>query len=56
MGKSAPGHRELILISGAVASGKTTLAWRLAALSREGAVPAAAIDMDELVATVAERN
>ncbi len=49
-------QHKLILISGAVASGKTTLAWRLAALSRERAMPAAAIDIDELFAIVAGRD
>jgi len=43
----------LVLISGAVASGKTTLALRVAALARVDAVAAASIDMDELVETVA---
>jgi len=38
----------LVLISGPVASGKTTLAWRLAALTRAVGDVAASIDMDEL--------
>jgi len=38
----------LVLISGPVASGKTTLAWRLAALTRAAGDVAASIDIDEL--------
>jgi shikimate kinase len=38
----------LVLISGPVASGKTTLAWRVAALARAAEGAAASIDMDEL--------
>jgi adenylylsulfate kinase-like enzyme len=45
--------RHLILISGAVASGKTTLALSLAGLARMRGIPAASIDIDELVVTVA---
>jgi NAD(P)-dependent dehydrogenase (short-subunit alcohol dehydrogenase family) len=43
----------LVLISGAVASGKTTLVLRVTALARVDAVTAASIDIDELVKTVA---
>ena len=51
-----PEYSQLILISGAVASGKTRLAWRLAELARARAILAASIDMDELVEILAGRD
>jgi adenylylsulfate kinase-like enzyme len=45
-------NNRLILISGAVASGKTTLASLLAAKARATGVPAASIDMDALTEMV----
>jgi hypothetical protein len=50
---AAADHRQLVLISGPIASGKTTAAFRLAALTREHGQRAAAIDIDELVEMVA---
>jgi shikimate kinase len=44
---------DLVLISGPIASGKTTLAQRLAEKARERDIVAAAIDMDEIVEMVA---
>ena len=49
-------NNRLILISGAIASGKTTLASRLAARARASSVPAASIDMDELINVAAGRD
>ena len=43
----------LVLISGPIAAGKTTVAYSLAALARSRGLPSAAIDMDEMIATVA---
>jgi adenylylsulfate kinase-like enzyme len=43
----------LVLISGPVAAGKTTVAYELAAHARAHGYVAAAVDMDEMVATVA---
>lgn len=52
MRHEAEGGR-LILISGAVASGKTTLARRLAQLARTRGMRAASIDVDDVVMMVA---
>ena len=43
----------LVLISGPIASGKSTVAMTLAARARAQGLPAASIDMDEVVAMVA---
>jgi adenylylsulfate kinase-like enzyme len=43
----------LILISGHIASGKTTVARRLAEIARERSMRAAALDMDDIVAGLA---
>lgn len=45
--------QRLVLISGPVASGKSTLAEALAHLARESGASAAAIDMDELTTMIA---
>jgi hypothetical protein len=44
---------KLVVITGPIASGKTTLAFGLAAFARERGLKAAAIDMDDLVEMVA---
>jgi shikimate kinase len=48
--------RLLVLISGPVASGKTTVARALAAIARQHNHKAAAIDIDEIVAMVAGQD
>jgi adenylylsulfate kinase-like enzyme len=50
---SATGHARLVLITGPIASGKTTVAVGLAALMRHQGHRAAAIDMDDLVEVIA---
>jgi len=49
----APDSRTLVLISGPVASGKTTAAGMLARAARELGLQAASIDMDEMVEMIA---
>jgi adenylylsulfate kinase-like enzyme len=46
----------LVLFSGPVASGKTTAASRLAEMARQRGLPAAAIDLDDMVEMVAGRD
>ena len=55
-GAGSAARRRLVLLSGPVAAGKTTVAERLATLAREQGRTAAAVDMDEIVAVVAGRD
>lgn len=48
-----PNGTQLLLISGAVGSGKTTLASNLARIARDHGLTAASIDMDDMVSVVA---
>jgi shikimate kinase len=52
-GNNALDKQTLVLISGPVASGKTTTAWMLAKAARELSLQAASIDMDEMVEMIA---
>jgi adenylylsulfate kinase-like enzyme len=54
--KSSTDGSRLVLISGPIASGKTTLAFLLARTARERDISAASIDMDEILEMVAGRD